>query len=155
MGTSTPEAHAAWQKKRKEERKHFKAIVLADSGISQEAFIAKLATVTLTSDASTRNSSSSKTSVNDLDSADIAKRYEGKPEQLQTVCERIDKNKCRIRGVSSYKHPEYQRDDEDDTTCVNSWARELEVTEPKAKRPKPNGPMKSLGAKHNSLTRIG
>ena len=109
----------------------------------------------MTSEASTRNRSSSKTSGHQLDSPDIAKKYEGKPEQIPNVRERTDKNKCRIRGVNLYKKPECQSDDDDDTTCGNSWARELDVTEPNAKRPKQNEPTTSLGAKNNLRTRIG
>ena len=100
LQAATPESHAAWQKKSKEERQHFKAIVLADSRINQETFNVKLATATLTSEASTRNRSSNNTSGNYLDSPDLAKKYEGKPEQLQNVRERTDNNTCRTRGVN-------------------------------------------------------
>ena len=84
MREATPEAQEAWKNTSKEERKLFKADILAESGISQAAFNAKLATVTLTSEASTRNRSLSKTKCQYFDSPDLAKKYGGKPEQLQT-----------------------------------------------------------------------
>ena len=81
-----------------------------------------------------------------LDSPDLAKKFEGKPEQLKNVRERTDTRYCETRGVTLYKLPEYQIDDEEEMTTKDSWARKVEVTEPKAKRPKPDGPTKSQGA---------
>ena len=60
--------------------------------------------------------------------------------------ERTDPRYCETRGVTLYKNPEYQIDDEDEMTTKDSWARKVEVTEPKAKRPKPDGPTTSQGA---------
>ena len=54
--------------------------------------------------------------------------------------ERTDKKYCDKRGVWLYKNPEYHSDEEDETAIADSWSRKLDVTEPKAKRPKPDGP---------------
>ena len=117
---ATPEAQEAWKNTIKEERKHIKAIIRAGNGISQAAFNAKLATVTLTSEASTRNRSSCKTTGHYLDLPALAKKYEGKPEQLKHVRGRTDTGYCATRGVTLYKLPEYHSDDEDEMTMKDS-----------------------------------
>ena len=111
---------------------------MADSGIGQQESNAKLAVITVKSEASTRRRTSSKGSGQYLDSPDLAKKYEGKPEQLKNVRERTENKYCSTRGVMLYKNPECQSDDEDESARIDSWARELEVAEPKAKRPNPN-----------------
>ena len=46
---------------------------------------------------------------------------------------------CLVRDATLYKLPEYHSDEEEEMTTKDSWARKIEVTEPKAKRPKPDG----------------
>ena len=61
---------------------------------------------------------------------------------------------CPVRDVTLYKLPEYHSDEED-TTTKDSWVRTIEVTEPKAKRPKPDGetkPTKPPGGVMKPLT---
>ena len=128
---------------------------MAESVISRAAFNAKLATVTLTSEASTRKRSLTKSLGHYLDSPDLAKKYEGKPEQLKNVRERTDKKYCSKRGVWFYKNPEYHSDDEDETATINSWSRKLDVTEPKANRPNTSGPTKPPVGKKHLRTRRG
>ena len=118
---------------------------MADSCIGHKEFNAKLAAITVKSEASTRRRTSSKRSGQYLDSPDLAKKYEGKPEQLKNVRERTEKTYCKTRGTTLYKNPEYVSDDEDESARVDSWARVVEAAEPKPKRPKPDGQPKPQG----------
>ena len=74
---ATPEEHKAWQNTSAEERRRFKASFLADSGIDQKTFNAKLAAITVCSEASTRNRPLGKTTGYYVDSPDLAKKFEG------------------------------------------------------------------------------
>ena len=84
----------------KEERKHFKADILAESGIDQNAFNAKLATNTVCSEASGRHRSFGKATGVYLDPPELAKKFEGKPEQLKHARERTGAKDCETRGVT-------------------------------------------------------
>ena len=47
---------------------------------------------------------------------------------------------CDLRGVWLYRNPEHQSDSEEESVTLDSWLRKVEAVEPKAKRPKPDGP---------------
>ena len=46
----------------------------------------------------------------------------------------------RHAGVWLYRNPEHQSDSEEESITLDSWLRKVEAVEPKAKRPKPDGP---------------
>ena len=49
---------------------------------------------------------------------------------------------CHVRDATLCRLPEYHSDEEEETTTKDSWARKIEVAEPKAKRSKQDGETK-------------